>query len=300
MFRHLLVPLDGTPMAEAVLPVAASLARQTGSRITLLHVIEKKVPTQVHGKPHLTSASEAEEYLNRIAADGFPPGTPVTVHVHTREVPDVAHSVVDHADELSPDLVVMCSHGGHGLREWFSGNIAQQVVRQGITPVLFVRSDPDGRARYPFQQILVPLDGEASHEAGIPAAQMIAITCGASVELVQVIPTRTTLSGPQGLTRAHMPRVTEAILNVAEEEAPKYLAAQIARFQASGVNCHARVMRGDPAEEIIKTAQDTRTDLIVLGTHGHIGTDAFWSGSVTPKLLDRIPLSFLLVPVGES
>ena len=56
---------------------------------------------------------------------------------------------------------------------------------------------------------------------------------------------------------------------------------------------------GDPAEEIIKAVQETRTDLIVLGTHGRIGTDAFWAGSVTPRLLDRIPVSFLLVPVEE-
>ncbi|MEZ4620068.1 MAG: universal stress protein [Caldilineaceae bacterium] len=63
MIQHILVPLDGSRLAEAALPVAMGLAAQLRTRVTLLHIIEQNAPASVHGEPHLTTAAAAHTYL---------------------------------------------------------------------------------------------------------------------------------------------------------------------------------------------------------------------------------------------
>jgi nucleotide-binding universal stress UspA family protein len=67
--RHVLAPLDGSNLAEAVLPIARGLATSLGATITLLHVIEHDAPETIHGEPHLMTAADAEAYLGRVAEE---------------------------------------------------------------------------------------------------------------------------------------------------------------------------------------------------------------------------------------
>ena len=138
MFKHLLVPLDGSPMAEVSLVAAAFLARTLGATVTLFHAIERGAPQDIHGERHLTSPDEARAYLDEVAARAFPPDMPVERHVHANEVNDVARSIAEHVAELGPDLIVMCTHGRGGLRGFMFGRIAQQVLGLCTTPVLLV------------------------------------------------------------------------------------------------------------------------------------------------------------------
>src|SRR5919202_2263342 len=75
--KHLLVPLDGSRLAEAALPAATMLAERLGARVTLLHVMERHAPATVHGERHLTRAGEAEAYLNGVASRFADAGVPV-------------------------------------------------------------------------------------------------------------------------------------------------------------------------------------------------------------------------------
>ena len=72
MFKHILVPLDGSKLAEAALPAAVSLAKTFKAPVTLLHIIEQDAPEEIHRDRHLTEASEAEAYLAKIAKRIFP------------------------------------------------------------------------------------------------------------------------------------------------------------------------------------------------------------------------------------
>ena len=74
MFKHLLVPLDGSQLAEAALPAAAYLAQKLDATVTLVHIIEHDAPAEVHGERHLTNADEANAYLTEVARRAFPPG----------------------------------------------------------------------------------------------------------------------------------------------------------------------------------------------------------------------------------
>ncbi len=301
MFKHLLVPLDGSKLAEAALPVAACLAGILGAQVTLVHVIERDAPQEIHGERHLTNPDEARSYLDETAIHAFPAEIRVERHVHTTEVKNVARSIADHVGELRPDLIVMCTHGRGGLRGWMFGRIAQQVVGLGKTPVLLVQPSATGAAPAFFcRRLLVTLDGNPEHEQGLTVAAGLAKICRAELYLIMVVHTFNTLTGEQAATAKMLPGATHALLDLAEQDAEEYLQRHETQLRAAGLTVSADVRRGDPAETIVTTAEETGSDLIVLATHGKTGMDAFWSGSATPNVTSRSPIPLLLVPVGEK
>jgi nucleotide-binding universal stress UspA family protein len=288
-------------MAEAPLSAAVYLARTLGALVTLFHAIEHGAKQEIHGERHLTDPKEASDYLDGIAARAFPADIPVERHVHTIEVNDVARSIVDHVGELGPDLIVMCTHGRGGLRDFMFGRIAQQVVGLDRTPVLLVPPVATGvPPTFSCNRMLVTLDGNPAHEEGLKVASSLAKICGAELCLIMVVHTFNTLSGEKAATAKILPSATHALLDFAEQDAKEYLNRHITALQAEGFTATAQVRRGDPAVAIISTAEQTRADLIVLATHGKIGLDAFCSGSATPNVASRSDIPLLLVPVrGE-
>ena len=296
MYRHLLVPLDGSKSAEAALPAAVYLARTIRARLTLLHVLERSAPEKVHGERHLASAAEAQAYL-----DELEPGVVgVERHVHTVGVGDVARSLVDHARELGVDLIVMCTHGRSGPREWVWGSLAQQVLALDATPVLLIRpSAGEASPEFHCRRLLVPLDGAPSHEAGLRAAAALAEACGSDLHLLVVIPTPGSLSGDAAVAGRLLPGTMSAVLDLAEEGGRQYLRRLMDQVRPGGRGVAGEVRRGEPAAEIAEAALAVQADLIVLATHSRAGMEAFWSGSVAPRVSGRTRVPLLLVPVRD-
>jgi nucleotide-binding universal stress UspA family protein len=298
MFTHVLVPLDGSPLAESSLPIVAALAETLKCEVTLLHVIERHPPAEIHGAPHLTDVAGAEAYLGTVAAR-LPAGARVARHVHTVKEHDVPRSIADHAAELGADLVVLCTHGRGRLRHRLFGGIAQRVAGLGHAPILLV--PPTGpRAGAPFrcETMLVPLDGQPAHEQGVEPAANLARACHASLHLLAVVPTLGTLSGEQAAAGQMLPGATSALLELDEDRAERYVTEIVARLAGTGLTVTAEVGRGDPTAIILETAKRSLADLIVLGTHGRSGLDAFWSASVAPRIAQKTHVPVLLIPVG--
>lgn len=298
MFRQLLVPLDGSTMAEAALPCAAALAGRFGAELTLVHILERRAPRTVHGQRHLTSAAEADAYLAQTAA-ALPPGLTVHRHVHRLQVTDVAASIAEHADELAPDLVVMCAHGNDTLRNWFSGSVAQHVIARRMVPVLCVRAD-DGTtaAACTGGPVLVPLDGAPDHEQGLDTAARLAAAWGAPLHLVTVIPTADTLKDERRPGARLMPGTAASLLELQTDGAASYLRGHAALLAPRGIAVSVAVLRGSPAREIAAEARRLGSACIVLTSHGTTGLDAFWAGSVTPALARQTRVPLLLIPVA--
>ena len=298
MFRHILIPLDGSVLAESALPVAEFLSRALGARITLIHVIEKDAVAFIHGERHLTRHEEAEVYLEQIRQRAFPALSQVALHVHESAVKDVAQGIVEHQDEFTPDLIVMCSHGRGGFRDLLFGSIAQQVITSGQVPVLLVRPHAaDSRKSFECRSILAPTDGRPHHEAGLLTAARLAQGTRARLSLIAVAPTLETLAGRQAAACRFMPGATRTMLEMVEDELRSYLGEMAERFQAEGVVVSALVGRGDPAALIARNAETTHADLIVFGTHGKAGARAFWAHSVGARVLAQTSRPVLLIPV---
>ncbi len=268
----------------------------------LIHIIEQNAPKEVHGERHLTSDDEACAYLKETADRVFPPSVPVERHVHTTEVSNISQSIVDHVGETGSDLIIMCTHGRGGLHSLLFGSIAQQVIALGSCPVLLIQP-PDGDfPPFTCQQIIVPLDGNPDHEAGLTVAGDMARACSAAVHLMMVIHKTSTLTGEQAAAARMLPHASAALLNMTHEHADEYLNGQAGPLQAEGIAVTAGAYRGEPATVIAQIADDMKADLIVLGTHGKAGLDAFWSGSITPKIArqTRTPLLLIRVHAAEE
>lgn len=146
MFKHLLVPLDGSGFAEAALPYALELAAQFDSDITLLRVI---APPRL-GEGALTPDSadftirvrddlykEAIEYLQ--FQKGSLRSQHYRAHYQVVEAEDVATEIINTVRGVGADTVVMCTHGRGGLSRWLFGSVATRVLQSAPVPVLIVR-----------------------------------------------------------------------------------------------------------------------------------------------------------------
>lgn len=298
MFKRLLVLLDGSPLAETAVPIAAQLARLVDGRLTLLHIVERHAPTEVHHVRHLANVAEATAYLDDVAQRSFLVDLQVDTHVHTNAVNDVTRSIVEHAAELHADLIVMCTHGRGGPRRFLFGSNAQQVIAHGTTPVLLIPPRLSEKPpQFNLRQILVPLDGNSDHEQGLPVAIELAQIAHAAIHLVVVVPKIESLKDEKAATGKLLPLTTTVILDMEQQGADDYLQTQMAKIQSRGLAVQAEVSRGDPASAVLEAVRRANADLIVLGTHGKTGMDAFWSNSITPKVSDQSPAPVLLVRI---
>ena len=301
MFEHILVPLDGSDLAESALPAASYLARVLGAKVTLVHIIERGAQPKVHGERHLTEEGEAAAYLEAVARTAFGGETAVACHVHTATTRGVAEGIVAHQDELVPDLIVMCTHGRHGLRSVIIGSMAQKVIGSGTTPVLLVRPDPKPERRsFECRTVLAPVDADRKHAAGLDAAVGLAAATGARLLLLSVVPTPRRLSGQEAATGRFMPRATREVLTLTAEEFRSYHDREVARIRAQGVNVTAEVLHGDTGSVIASSAEAHDASVVVLGTHGTRGGNAFWSHSVGAEVQGKTKRPLLLVPVREE
>lgn len=301
MFKHILVPIDGSLMAEAALPVAIFLAEKLQARVTLMHVMERNAPDKVHGQPHLKRSQDAERYLNEIAKNSFPKDIQVDCHVHTNEVDDVAGSIVAHAEELEIDLVIMCSHGRGAALHLFLGSIAQSVIALGSKPVLITHPDEQGRPpAFSCRHILVPMDDNPEHAKALPVSKDLARACSATLHLATVIPKLTTLSGDKAAASKMLPGTTSQLLELSAQDAHKYFQAMEDVLRKEGFEASAHVLRGDPANVIVEAAVRAQIDLIVVSTHGKTGMDAFWSGSVAHRICSQSRIPLLLIPIKSQ
>jgi nucleotide-binding universal stress UspA family protein len=296
VLRHVLVPLDGSVLAEAAIPAAEATAKAFDARVTLFHVLEEWAPERVHGQRHLTDAAQARAYLESVAQRPVFGDREVEIHVHEARTGNVADSIMAHADELGADLVVLCTHGEGGLKGFFFGRIALRALGRGRTPILLVTPPATGEPP-PFvcRTILVPLDGTAGHEPALPTASLLARAWAATVHLVIVVPTAGTLSGPEAATGVLMPSATRVALDLAQGGAEEYVERLAQALRAEGLSASSHVGRGEPAACLADAASTVGADLLVVASHAKGAMDAFWSGSLTPKLMEKLSRPILLV-----
>lgn len=295
-FARVLVPLDGSVLAEAALPYARLLVRAPDATVTLLHVIERGAPDSVHGDRHLASVGEAEAYLTAVAERLRVDGVRAETHVHPNETGDTAGGIVDHAAEYRADLVVLCNHGRGGLQRFLFGSIAQKVLGEGVAPVLLVIPTADSDITVArLDNIVLALDGTPEAEVALPLAEGVVRTTGGSLTLLLVVPTAETLTGDMAAISRFTPTATAELLQQAEIGAGPYLQSVRDRLAAAGVVTNARVKRGEPATTIADTATRIGADLIVMASHGRAGFSGALGGSVGNRVVARSRGPFLLV-----
>ena len=147
MFKHLLVPLDGSPLAEKALPATLEIASRFDSEITLLRVIQPPyVLTNVGGSNYAAlftalrdqAEEEAKSYLttqqNSLRQQGY------QVHAQMVNGDPIAEIILQVAETTQADMIVMSTHGRGGLSRWVYGSVADRILRHANIPVLLIRN----------------------------------------------------------------------------------------------------------------------------------------------------------------
>ncbi len=284
MYQHILVTLDGSPLAEQALPYAAKLAKSLGAHLTLL----RAVPATATGAAASTDAetpAQAEAYLQSVRTRAAEAGSVETVVASG--VP--ARVIVDAAKQRHADLIVLATHGRSGLGRWIYGSVADQVMRESPVPVVVVPATapfawPGDRA----PRILVPLDGSDLARAALGPASELAGALHADLILVDVVEPHATAFVD--------PTATALIDPTPELEAAKaYLTQVAADLRAKGRVVEISDAFGFSASGIVDTAEEKHADLIVMASHGSAGLTRLVLGSVATGVIQRSHVPVVII-----
>jgi nucleotide-binding universal stress UspA family protein len=288
-FKRLLVPLDGSPLAERALPFAQAMSRIVDGDLILVRATNVKGAYLDLAEAQVRAATEAEHYLKEVA-DRYG-----TCHPVEYSVPygDPAAAVAGVAQTRAADLIVMTTHGRGELARMVVGSVADAVVRETRVPLLLIRAGLEIDAwEQGLHRILVPLDGSALAEAALPRVAELARLTNARLTLLQVI-------GPPmpELTAFEIARLPEddGELTIAAEA---YLRRVAATLHERGLDADTAVHFGDPAACIAEEVALNRHGLVAMSTHGRSGIDRLVVGSVADRVL-RTARAPLLLFRGE-
>jgi nucleotide-binding universal stress UspA family protein len=301
MFSNLLVPLDGSKLAESVLPIVKRLAERLGCAVKFLHVIEKRPPSSIHGDTHIQEAGEAERYLETIAGRFRDWGLSVSIHVH--EVPrgDVARSIAEHAQDLEQDLIVLCVHGSGGFKRLVFGTNAEQVLMYGRTPVVLAGTDERGSTPdFDLRSMIVFLDSTPHSDTVLAACSELAVKFGTKLRLLYVVPTPGSAT-PEDVPGGRLaPRTTRLLLDLESEQTNVRLHAQLESLLTRNIEASGSVERGDIERAISAALAETRANVIAMATRGLAGLGAFWSKDLFPGISASSDRVLLLFPATDG
>lgn len=292
---RVLVPLDGSPLAETALGPATQLlgAATTPGTLILARVVEASIGTAAfvlaYDQAINAAVENANDYLRDLAAR--PELAGLIVERHTVVATNTVGALItQEAERRQAELIVMSSHGRGGLALVALGSVATQVARASAVPVLVVRAaDTFFGPRLPTEpfDVLVPLDGSVFAEAALPQAMTMAQAFQGAVRLLMVIP-------PAVPGDIQPPHATTA------DEAAAYLRGVARRLESSGIPITTQVAIGEPGETIPALAHkpNVACDLIVMATHGRSGLRCLLVGSVTEAVMRQTRKPLLIVPAA--
>jgi nucleotide-binding universal stress UspA family protein len=281
MFAKILVPLDGSETAEAILPFVQEIATHTGGGIVLMTAVQPVAvwDTTVTVTVLENEESSAVDYLKGVMAKV--PGKQTCRVVRG----EAAEAILEAADEESADLIAIGTHGPSGLARWLFGSTAGKVLERAKVPVLFLRpktGEDKGAPGAVVKKILVPLDGSDLATSILGPVEEFAKTMGASLVLVHAVTPITALPGFETQAPAAV-----TILGELQKNAQEYLAKLVGEVKARGVEATGLVSLDEPVHAILEAADETKADLIAVATHGRGGLGRAVLGSVADGVVRR-------------
>jgi nucleotide-binding universal stress UspA family protein len=290
LIKQVLVPLDGSDAAEAVLPFVERIATATNASTVLVAAIDRPRDWGEDTDGDVKGASnEAESYLRRLQARlASATGNDVEFEVIESEP---AGAILWACEKRQPDLIAMTTHGRSGLARWVLGSVAAKLLHSRPTPMLIVRppAEKAAVAGGNIEKILVPLDGSEVAASALPFAADLAKALGASVCLFQTVPEPIMIY--PGAEAVFDPRVQKEV----EAAAQKFLASTAERLTTQGVAAESVTSFGNTVDGIVGAAEREKADLIVMSTHGRSGMGRMVLGSVADAVVRRTLLPVVLV-----
>lgn len=281
MFKHILLPLDGSPLAERVLPHAVALAEAFHSRLTLLRVVYRKKKANQHGMVNPMDwqmrKSEAEAYLRAVQerlAD-----IEIKSEICVVEG-SPAQQIIEFARQEEVALIIMASHGRGGLSEWNINSVVQKVLLRAFMPVMIIRSyqeSYEGLTGLNYDRLFLPLDGSKRAECILPMAKSISSVHHSKVFLTHVVeeprlPRQTPLSDED---KRIINRLNEININ----EAENYFDTLTDQFEDQEIEILIESSQ-KPTITLHNLVDREKIDLVLLSAHGYSGENRWPYGKI--------------------
>jgi nucleotide-binding universal stress UspA family protein len=298
MFDPILVPLDGSQLAECVLPHIIAIARSFDAKITLLRMLEKN---QAGASAQLfdllnwqIKKTQAALYLEKTKARL----QESELQARTKVLEGlVAEGITEYAQNQGMKLIVLSSHGHSGLTQWGISSITQKIILSSHTSLLIVRAhqykDRLGELSGPplYERILVPLDGSQRAENVLPIITQLARFHKSQIHLVQVVQT------PEMVRQMPPVRADIDLSNQVvarnREEAGHYLEQVKARSYLEGIAVQTHLINSDNAAVTLhQLVEQEHINMVTLSAHGHSGNHQWPYGSMVNNfiLYGKVPL----------
>ncbi len=290
MYHKMLVPLDGSKLAEIVLDYAQQIARRLGLNLMLLHVCSRKDSDYISLHRAYIEKS-AERLQDQVQVRG------------EVVIGEPAGEILRYSHEHEADIILMSTHGRSGqVNLWPMGNVVHRVISASPVPVWLVPSRMPPEIIYdewPTRKILVPLDGSRIAEATLPyVADLIGQHGHRVVEVILMTVCVTPFTGSDTLDslmppgwRARIEPETVAC----QDEAKAYLASLESELKQKGLTVRSEVLTGEPASEIIRYTDQNAINLVAMTTHGHSANLRWPYGSVAHKVINGITSPVFMV-----
>lgn len=295
MIKTILVPLDGSDVAEQGLAAACRIAAEVGATLHLVRALPYSALEEDVRFQEIQELRQARAYLARIQRDLQQQGVVSIAEI----LPcDPVRAILFATEAHDVDLISISTHGRSGIQQTLLGSVAEAVLRQSTTPILLTRAGAHAAppTAAPYGRILVPLDGTAFAEAALSYLRGQGVGRAASLLLLRATPTPSQPFMPD-VTGYAVPQAFELAQRETRErrlEGAAYLQA-LGAARLADATWHTRAVIGDAAEAILDQAEREGTDLIALATHGRHGWDRLLHGSVTRTLLHRTTVPLLIL-----
>ena len=305
MFSRILVPLDGSPLAEAILPEVMELAALHGAEVMLLRVaLAHAFPGTSQTDVQVRAVEEAEGYLAGVQQHLDARGLLVNCAVRYGHA---AGEILDHAQTRGATLIAMSTHGRSGIRRLVLGSVAEAVLRAAPVPVLLLHAREAAPASTPAEagvpgavgvarvrqgelsapsvgHILCPVDFSANSDRAMEYAGALAQRFGADLTVLHVI------YDLLDITCSHIPHPPlEQLREEMMRQAEQTLRHRVRRRLDSLPRVKTAVAAGPPFRQIIRYAREHGVDLIVMGTQGLSGLDRLIMGSTAERVVRTAP-----------
>jgi nucleotide-binding universal stress UspA family protein len=312
--KTILVPLDGSALAEHVIPYVRSLASFMPLTIHLLHIVSEADRYHLlfddpYGVGEPTSAVAVDQpttvatswdvlrqnatvYLSEQVARLNAAGFQADFEVRLGDAPEM---IADTAERIGAKLIAMATHGYSGLRRWALGSVTDRVLHITNTPMLIVRGAEKKAGEPRFKRIMLTLDGSPLARQATPlATEMATLAQAELVVLTAVAPPY--LEAPE-LTGAY--HSFDEALAAVRDRLPNELGLYADVLKQHHVPVLPVAASGLPAEAIVDEAEVRNVDLIVMATHGSSGLRRWALGSVADKIIHASTTPLLVVRARE-
>lgn len=296
----ILVPLDGSTVAEQVLPYAQALLPPGGELILLAVVEELGAGHDVLGQLFV-DVEDLQESLEQLARGHLRrAGSLIQDENHSLRLEvargDPAAQIVQVATELQVEMIAMTTRGHGAVGRSVFGSVADRVARSSPIPVFLLRALGAGERLGSIRRVVVPLDGSPLALEAVPWARVWAERLGVPILLVTAVDMMRAVPFELGAVVAFDSAMYEELVNQLEAAAISMLEDVSQQLQREGVQSTSQVLRGSPFHVIADAVGDG--DLIVMTSHGRSGMRRWLLGSVAEKLVREAPVPTILVPVS--